>query len=399
MKEHLRFAVCYWHTFCFQGNDMFGGPTLERPWAGDADPIVEAKKKCDAAFEFFTKLGVEYYCFHDRDIVAEGDTLEETNRRLDIISDYMLEKQKETGVKLLWGTANMFGDRVYMNGASTNPDAHVFANAAAQVKKCMEITKKLGGENYVFWGGREGYQSNLNSLPGKELDHMGRFMRMAADYKKKIGATFTLLIEPKPREPTKHQYDYDAQTVIGFLRKYHLENEFKLNIEPNHTTLAGHDYEHDIVFACNEGMLGSVDANTGDPLLGWDTDQFPMDVKKAVIVMYHIIRAGGLHTGGLNFDAHIRRESIAMEDRFVAHIGAMDTFAHALLIVEKMMQDGIYQDRVDKRYESYTTGIGARIESGEATFEECEQYILEHGKPTPQSAKQESFEVLLNHYM
>ena len=399
MKDHLRFAVCYWHTFCYQGNDQFGGPTIPRPWCGDADPMVEAKKKCDAAFEFFTKLGVEYYCFHDRDIVAEADTLEETNRRLDEISDYMLEKQKQTGVKLLWGTANMFGDRVFMNGASTNPDAHVFALAAAQVKKAMEITHKLGGENYVFWGGREGYQSILNSLPGKELDHMGQFMRMAVEHKKKIGATFQLLIEPKPREPTKHQYDYDAQTVIGFLRKYGLEKDFKLNIEPNHTTLAGHDYEHDIVFACNEGMLGSVDANTGDTLLGWDTDQFPMDVKKAVIVMYHIVRSGGLHSGGLNFDAHIRRESTDMEDRFIAHIGAMDTFARALLIVEKIMNDKIYQDLVDQRYESYNHGIGARIESGEATFDECEKYILENGKPTPQSAKQEKFEMLLNHYV
>ena len=227
MKDHLRFAVCYWHTFCYQGTDQFGGPTLPRPWCDGSDPITEAKRKCDAAFEFFTKLGVEYYCFHDRDIVEEGETLEITNQRLDIISDYMLQKQKETGVKLLWGTANMFGDRVFMNGASTNPDAHVFALAAAQVKKAMEITKKLGGENYVFWGGREGYQSVLNSLPGKELDHMGQFMRMAVDYKKKIGATFQLLIEPKPREPTKHQYDYDAQTVIGFLRKYGLDKDFK----------------------------------------------------------------------------------------------------------------------------------------------------------------------------
>ena len=399
MKDHLRFAVCYWHTFCYQGNDMFGGPTLDRPWCGDEDPIVEAKKKCDAAFEFFTKLGVEYYCFHDRDLVAEGDTLEETNRRLDIISDYMLEKQKETGVRLLWGTANLFGDRVYMNGAATNPDAHVFAYAAAQVKKCMEITKKLGGKNYVFWGGREGYPSILNTLPGKELDHLGRFLRMAVDYKEKIGANFTLLIEPKPREPTKHQYDYDAQTVIGFLRKYHLENDFKLNIEPNHTTLAGHDYEHDIVFACNEGMLGSVDANTGDPMLGWDTDQFPMDVKKAVIVLYHIVRSGGLHTGGLNFDARIRRESVEMEDRFIAHIGAMDTFAHALLIVQEIIQDNIYPAIVERRYRSYNSGIGERIENGRATFEECERYILEHGKPTPRSAKQESFEILLNHYL
>ena len=359
MRDHLRFAVCYWHTFCYQGNDMFGGPTLTHPWCGDEDPIVEAKKKCDAAFEFFTKLGVDYYCFHDRDLVAEGDTLEETNRRLDIISDYMLEKQKKTGVRLLWGTANLFGDRVYMNGAATNPDAHVFAYAAAQVKKCMEITKKLGGKNYVFWGGREGYQSILN----------------------------------------KHQYDYDAQTVIGFLRKYHLENDFKLNIEPNHTTLAGHDYEHDIVFACSEGMLGSVDANTGDPMLGWDTDQFPMDVKKAVIVLYHIVRSGGLHTGGLNFDARIRRESVEMEDRFIAHIGAMDTFAHALLIVQEIIQDNIYPAIVERRYRSYNSGIGERIEYGRATFEECERYILEHGKPTPRSAKQESFEILLNHYL
>ena len=399
MRDHLRFSCAWWHTFCAAGNDQFGEATLAKPWE-KADSVLEmCKQRVDAAFEFFTKLGIDYYCFHDRDIAPELATPEETNKLLDQVTDYMLEKQKETGVKLLWATANMFGAPRFMNGASTNPDASVFAAACAQVKKAMELCQKLGGVNYVFWGGREGYQSILNSIPKEELDHMARFMHMAVDYKKKIGATFQLLIEPKPREPTKHQYDYDAQTVLGFLRTYGLENDFKLNIEPNHTTLAGHDYEHDIVIAAQYGMLGSVDANTGDTLLGWDTDQFLMDTKKAVICLLAIIKAGGLHSGGLNFDAKVRRESIDLEDRFIAHIGSMDVWAHALLIVEQILKDGKLDELVNQRYASYTTGLGKKIHEGAATFEECEQYIFENGFPKPTSAKQEMFEVVLNKYL
>jgi xylose isomerase len=397
MKDWLRFSVCFWHTFRGVGMDMFGFiPTIRRPWEDGTDSLENAKRRVRVAFEFFKRLGVEYYTFHDRDIAPEGRTLEETNKNLDEMVALIKQLQKESGVKLLWGTANLFSHPRYANGAATNPDVHVFAYAAAQVRKAMQITHELGGENYVFWGGREGYQSILNTNTRKELDHYAAFLKMARDYKKKIGFKGTLLIEPKPREPTKHQYDYDAQTVIGFLKEYGLDKDFKLNIEPNHSTLAGHDYEHDIEIASRYGMLGSIDANTGDPLLGWDTDQFPMDIKKATLLAQIIVRQGGLAPGGLNFDCKVRRESIDIEDMFIAHIGAMDTLARGLRNWAKIHEDGTMETLLKERYISWESDIGKKIESNECTFEELEQWVLHHGEPTTRSGKQEKFEVIFN---
>lgn len=336
MEDWLRFSVCFWHTFRGTGADPFGFPTLVRPWDDGSNSMANAKRRLRAAFEFFTKLGVKYWCFHDRDIAPEGANLQETNKNLDEITDLALELQKKTGVKLLWATANLFAHPKFMNGAASNPDAHIFAAAAAQVKKCMEVAKKLGAENFVFWGGREGYHTLLNTNILKEQNHMGTFFKMAAEYKKKIGFTGVLLIEPKPKEPTKHQYDYDAMTVIAFLKHYGLEKDFKLNIEPNHTTLAGHGYDHDVVMASAFGMLGSVDSNTGSPDLGWDTDQFPMDIKNCSLVMKTVLDQGGLAPGGLNFDCKVRRESTNLKDMFVSHIGAMDSFARGLKIAAKI---------------------------------------------------------------
>jgi len=353
MKEWLRFSVCFWHTFRGAGADMFGAPTMKRPWDDATDSMENARRRLEVAFEFFTRLGVPYYTFHDRDIAPEGRNLAETNRNLDEIAQLARQLQDKTGVKLLWGTANLFSHPRYMNGAFTNPDVHVFAYAAAQVKKVLEITKMLGGENFVFWGGREGYQSLLNTDTKKELDHFAQFFRMIVNYKKKIGFTGQLLIEPKPREPTKHQYDYDAQTVISFLKTYGLENDFKLNIEPNHTTLAGHDYEHDLEIASRYGFLGSVDANTGDPLVGWDTDQFLTDVKKATLVMEIIIKQGSLGSGGLNFDCKVRRESTDVEDMFIAHIGAMDVFARGLRNAERLVTSKVIDNMKRERYISW----------------------------------------------
>jgi xylose isomerase len=398
MKEWLRFSVCYWHTFRTTGSDPFGSATITRTWDDGSNTVENACNRLRAAFEFMHKLGAEYWTFHDRDIAPEGHNLEETNKNLDQVVELACQLQKETGIKLLWGTANLFSHPRYMNGAATNPDAHVFAHAAAQVKKVMDVTLKLGGDNFVFWGGREGYQSILNSDIKKELDHLAAFFRMAVEYKTKIGAKFQFLIEPKPREPTKHQYDYDAQTVISFLKSYGLDQHFKLNIEPNHTTLAGHDYEHDIIFASKLGFLGSIDSNTGDQALGWDTDQFPMDPKKTALVMKTVIEQGGIAPGGLNFDSKIRRESTDTEDMFIAHIGAMDAFARGLKIAAHIIQGDIIPKLVKERYNSYETGIGQKIEKGEATFEQCEEFILKNGEPTPHSGKQEKFELLYNYY-
>jgi len=344
-------------------------------------------------------LGVEYYTFHDRDIAPEGKTLAETNANLDKIAAIAKHLQDETGIKCLWGTANLFSSPRFMNGAATNPDVHVFAYAASQVKKCLEITKLLGGENYVFWGGREGYQSILNTDIKAELDHFATFLHMAANYKKKIGFAGQLLIEPKPREPTKHQYDYDAQTVIGFLKHYGLDKDYKLNIEPNHTTLAGHDYEHDIEVASRYGMLGSIDSNSGDTLLGWDTDQFPMDFKKTTLVMRTVLRQGGLAPGGLNFDSKVRRESTDIEDMFIAHVGAMDAFARGLINAVHIVEKGTVDKLIEQRYSSWSTEFGKKISSGHSSFEDLEKYIFEkkeHGEPTQISSKQEKFEVLFN---
>ena len=400
MKEIMRFSVCYWHTFRGVGADPFGFGTVDRPWDDGSSSVDNALRRVKMAFEFFTKLGVDYYAFHDRDVAPEGATLAETNRNFDAVADLLEEMQKKTGVKLLWGTQNMFSNPRFMNGAATNPDAHVFAYACAQTKKCMEVSHRLGAENYVFWGGREGYQSILNSDVRRELDHLAAFFKMVVAYKKEIGATFQLLIEPKPREPTKHQYDYDAQTVIGFLLHYGLDKDFKLNIEPNHTTLAGHDYEHDLLMSAKYDMLGSVDSNTGDPLLGWDTDQFPMDVKKTTAAMQIILgMEGGLAPGGLNFDCKVRRESTDIEDMFIAHIGAMDAFARGLRNAVRIETDNLLPKMVKDRYASFDSGIGAKVEAGTATFAEMEKFIEEHGEPEQRSGQQEKYEMLLNHYV
>lgn len=398
MKDWLRFSVCYWHTFRGTGADPFGFPTLPRPWDDGSDSVANAKVRIDVAFEFFVKLGVEYYTFHDADVSPEGKNLAETNKIFDEISDYLLVKQKETGIKLLWGTSNLFSAVRFMNGGATNPDAHAFAYAAAKVKKCMEITHKLGGVNYVFWGGREGYQSILNTDVRRELDHFAEFFHMAIAHKKKIGASFQFLIEPKPREPTKHQYDYDAQTTMGFLNHYGLQNDFKLNIEPNHTTLAGHDYEHDMWVSSLYGMLGSVDSNTGDTLLGWDTDQFPMDVKKATLTMLIILRQNGLDPGGLNFDCKVRRESTNLDDMFIAHIGAMDTFARGLKAASALINDKTMDGMVAERYSSFDSGIGKKVEEKKTSFEELAAYAEKEGEPEKRSGQQELYEMHLNYF-
>jgi len=399
MKDWLRYSVCYWHTFRGTGADPFGAPTIHRPWDDGSETLENALRRLRAAFEFMSKLGVEYYTFHDRDIAPEGQNLDETNKNLDAVVELAAQLQKETGIKLLWGTANLFSHPRYMNGAATNPNAHVFAHAAAQVKKVMDVTHKLGGDNFVFWGGREGYQSILNTNVKRELDHLAAFFKMAVDYKTKIGAKFQFLIEPKPREPTKHQYDYDAQTVISFIKSYGLDTHFKLNIEPNHTTLAGHDYEHDIIFASKLGFLGSIDSNSGDQALGWDTDQFPMDVKKTALVMKTVIEQGGIAPGGLNFDSKVRRESTDVDDMFISHIGAMDAFARGLKVAVQIIETGVIPKLVTERYSSYDSGIGKSIEEGKATFEECEEYIRKNGEPTPVSGKQEKYELLFNRYV
>lgn len=399
MKEWLRFSVCYWHTFNWEGSDPFGGNTLKRPWNKHADALERAKEKTRAAFEFFTKLGVPYFTFHDVDVAPEGKDLEETNKYFDQIVDLIESLQKETGIKLLWGTANLFSNPRYMNGAGSNPDVHAFAYAAAQVKKIIEVTHRLGGENLVFWGGREGYQTLLNTDVKKEMDHIALFLKMAVKYKHEIGFKGQLLLEPKPKEPTKHQYDYDAQTVIGFLRTYNLENDFKLNIEPNHTTLAGHCYEHDVVVASKYNMLGSVDINTGSPDLGWDTDQFLMDPKLATSILLAVINQKGLAPGGLNFDCKVRRESSDLEDLFIAHIGAMDNLAFALKKAAKIWEDKHLATMVNERYSSFnTTELGKKIEEGNATVQDCEKFIHENGEPKQISGKQEKFEQVFNNY-
>ncbi|XP_076593593.1 uncharacterized protein LOC143324762 [Chaetodon auriga] len=398
MEDWLRFSVCYWHSFCGTGADPFGSPTLHRPW-NEGTPMESAKKRLRAAFEFFTKLGVKYYTFHDRDMAPEGSTLEESNRNLDEITDMALQLQSQTGIKVLWVTCNLFAHQRYMNGAATNPDCHVLAYAGAQVKKGLDIAKKLGAENFVFWGGREGFLSIHNTDVAAELKHMANFFKMAVKYKEKIGLKCQFLIEPKPKEPCKHQYDYDAMSVIGFLKHYGLESHFKLNIEPNHTTLAGHSYEHDIVMASALGMLGSVDSNTGSPDLGWDTDQFPMDIKNTTLVMKTIVQQGGLQPGGLNFDAKVRRESTDLEDLFIAHIGAMDAFARGLRNAVRIIEDGLIAGMVKERYSSFSHGIGQRVEEGSATLEEMEAFIKQNGEPKVTSGKQEKHESIFNHYI
>jgi len=399
MREHLRFSVAYWHSFAADGSDPFGSRTIFRSWEDGNSGLEAAERRMHACFEFLTKLGADFYCFHDRDIAPEGADLVETNRNLDRFVKLASRLQKDTGVRLLWGTANLFNHPRYMNGAATNPDAHVFACAAAQVKRAMEATQELGGANYVFWGGREGYQSLLNTDVKRELDHMARFLHMAVEHKKSIGFDGVLLIEPKPKEPTKHQYDFDAAAVLGFLQRHGLEDDFKLNIESNHATLAGHTFEHELNVASMAGKLGSVDANTGDLLLGWDTDQFCLDVRSAALAMSIVLAQGGIAPGGLNFDAKVRRESIDSEDLFTAHISSMDAFAHGLRIAARMQEDGIFKAMASSRYASYDSGIGARIEAGETTFGELEEWVRKNGDPEPRSGKQEKLESILASYL
>ncbi len=398
MAEHLRFSVAYWHTLGSDGTDMFGGASYDRSWKSKTDPMDRAKDTLEAAFEFFTKLGVPYYCFHDRDIAPEGATFAETIKNLQEIAAMAKELQQATGVKLLWGTANLFGHRMYTHGAGTNPDAHAFAHAAAQVKNAIDVTHELGGENYVFWGGREGYETLLNTNLKQEQEQLARFLHMAVDYKKSIGFKGQFLIEPKPCEPMKHQYDSDAATTLSFLRTYDLFNEFKLNIEANHATLAGHTFEHELAMASAAGRLGSVDANRGDLLLGWDTDQFPTDIYSTTLAMMIILKQNGLGSGGLNFDAKPRRASIDTEDLFHAHIGGMDAFARGLLIAHKIIEDGVFDQFISDRYKSYSDGFGKAIMSGEVTFQDAEKWILENGAPLPRSGRQEMLENILNEY-
>lgn len=396
MAQHLRFAVCYWHTFKAGGSDQFGSDAYIRPWNASDDPMQRAEMTLRAAFEFFTKLGVEFWCFHDRDIAPEADDLAETNRRLDSIVDLAEKLQNDTGIRLLWGTTNAFSHRRFMAGAATNPSPEVFAYAASQVKKAMEVTHRLKGAGYVFWGGREGYETLLNTDMGRELEHLAAFLRMAVDYKRKIGFEGQLYIEPKPKEPTKHQYDFDCAGVYGFLIKNGLENDFKINVEANHATLAGHTFHHELEFCAANGILGSVDANRGDLLLGWDTDQFPTDIYDTTLAMHTILRTGGFTTGGLNFDAHVRRQSIDLEDMFHAHIGAMDAFARGLKAAARIIEDGRIESLLRERYAGWDSQLGRDIESGSAGFEELESYTLRHGEPEVRSGRQELLENLLN---
>jgi xylose isomerase len=399
MKEWLRFACAYWHSFVGNGGDPFGEPTHLFAWDKKADAVDRAKDKADAAFEFMTKLGLPYYCFHDVDVVDYTNDVNENDRRLQALTQYLGEKQAASGVKLLWGTANLFSNRRYMNGASTNPDFHVLTHGAAQVKAALDATIALGGENYVFWGGREGYMSLLNTNMKREKEHLARFLHTAKDYARKNGFKGTFFIEPKPCEPSKHQYDYDCETVIGFLRQYDLLNDFKINIEVNHATLAGHTFQHELQVAADAGMLGSMDANRGDYQNGWDTDQFPNNVNELAEAMLVVVEAGGLAGGGINFDAKIRRNSTDMEDLFHAHIGGMDTFARSLIIADDILQKSDYKKIRTERYASFDSGKGKEFEEGKLSLEDLRAYALENGEPAVRSGKQEYLENLVNRFI
>ena len=400
MKEHLRFSVAYWHTLRGSGADPFGPGTMLRPWEAATDSVDNAVNRVEVAFEFFEKLGAPFYCFHDRDVAPEGATLSESNKNLDRVVKALKEQQDRTGVKLLWGTANLFSNPRFAQGAATSPNADAFAYAAAQVKKALEVTKELGGAGYVFWGGREGYQSLWNTDMKRELDHLARFMHLAVDYAKHIGFTGQFYFEPKPKEPTKHQYDFDSAACINFLRTYGLADKVKLNIETNHATLAGHTVEHELEFAGSQGFLGSIDANTGDLLLGWDTDQFPTDVYLTAKIMLILLNYGGFTTGGLNFDAKVRRESFEPIDLFYAHIGGMDAFAKGLKIAAAIRADGELARMVKARYASWDTGLGAEIEAGKHDFASLEKRMLAQGEVTGNSSgHQELFENVVNRYV
>ncbi len=398
MKDHLRFAIAYWHSFCGDGSDQFGNATHIYPWHDVANNDDKIKMRLDAAFEFFTKTGAGYYCFHDVDVVGNGSVLE-IEKRLDKTIPLMKKLQKQTGVKLLWGTANLFSHPRYMNGAATNPDFAVVACAGAQLKNAIHATIELGGENYVFWGGREGYMSLHNTDMKRELEHMGMMLSMARDYGRKNGFKGTFLVEPKPMEPSKHQYDYDVATIIGFLRQYKLDKDFKLNIEVNHATLAGHTFQHELQVAADAGLLGSIDANKGDYQNGWDTDEFPTNIYEITEAMMVILRAGGFKTGGINFDAHIRRNSTDIDDIFIAHISGMDTFARALLIADKVLKDSDYLKMRKKRYSSFDRGEGKDYENGKLTLSKLRNIAVKNGEPAAISGKQELYEQLINMYL
>jgi xylose isomerase len=400
MRDHLRFAVVYWHTFRGTGSDPFGAGTMQRPWDDGSNSVANAQKRARVAFEFIGKLGAPYYCWHDRDVAPEGRTLAESNRNFDAVAKVLKEEQKRTGIKLLWGTANLFSHPRYVHGASTSCNAEVFAYAAAQVKKAMEVTHELGGEGYTFWGGREGYMTLLNTDMQREQEHLAQLLHLAVAYKKQIGFKGQFYIEPKPKEPTKHQYDSDAAACLNFLRQYGLLPHFKLNIETNHATLAGHTMQHELEVAGAAGALGSIDANTGDELLGWDTDQFPTNIYLTTYSMLAILKYGGLSTGGVNFDAKVRRESFEPADLFHAHIGGMDAFARGLKIAAAIRRDGRLDEFVRQRYASWDSGIGARIESGKATLKELEAYSLKKGDAAANaSGRQEFLENLINEFI
>lgn len=399
MREHFKFAIAYWHTFCGQGSDPFGPGTQNFAWDQSSDVVQAAKDKADAAFEFITKMGFGYYCFHDFDLISEGATFQESEQRLLTITDYLKEKQAASGVKLLWGTANAFSNPRYMNGAATNPDFNVVARAAGQVKLALDATIALGGENYVFWGGREGYMSLLNTDMGRELDHMGTFLAKARDYARAQGFKGNFFIEPKPMEPMKHQYDFDCATAIGFLRQYGLEKDFKMNIEVNHATLAQHTFQHEMEVAAKAGMLGSLDANRGDYQNGWDTDQFPNNIQETTEAMLVFLKAGGLQGGGINFDAKIRRNSTDMEDVFLAHIGGADTFARALLTADRIITSSAYTKLRTERYRSFDSGKGKEFEEGKLDLKALYEIAKENGELTLQSGKQELFENIINQYI
>ena len=398
LEEHLRFAVCYWHNFVWPGSDPFGGQTFDRPWFGNE--MSDAKNKADVAFEMFRLLGVPYFCFHDLDMRPEGENFAQSRRNLEEMTDYVGAKMDAVNVSLLWGTANLFSHKRFMAGAATNPDPEVFAYAAATVKAVMDSTHKLGGENYVLWGGREGYESLLNTNMGQELDQLGRFLNMVVDYKHKIGFNGTILVEPKPQEPTKHQYDFDVATVYGFLKRYGLENEVKVNIEQGHAILAGHSFEHELALASALGIFGSIDMNRNDYQSGWDTDQFPNNVPEMALAYYHILAAGGFTTGGTNFDAKLRRQSIDADDLLIAHIGAMDCCARGLMAAAAMLEDGVLPSLVSERYQGWDSRLGEDIMGASHNLESLAALVeAEAIEPQPKSGRQEMYETIINRYV
>lgn len=399
LSEWCKFAMAWWHSLCAEGSDQFGGGTKSFPWAQGTDALTIAKQRVDAGFEFMQKIGIEYYCFHDVDLIAEADNIDDYEANLKAIVAYLKQKQQQTGIKLLWGTANVFSHKRYMNGAATNPDFNVVARAAVQIKNAIDATIELGGTNYVFWGGREGYMSLLNTDQKREKEHLARMLTIARDYARAKGFKGTFLIEPKPMEPTKHQYDVDTETVCGFLRAHGLDKDFKINIEVNHATLAGHTFEHELCCAVDNGMLGSIDANRGDYQNGWDTDQFPIDTFELTQAMMQIIRNGGLHDGGMNFDAKVRRNSTDPEDLFIAHIAAMDAIARALIAAADILEHSPIPDMLKQRYATFDQGEGQRFEQGRMNMEELVQYAKQHGEPQQLSAKQELYESILNMYV